>query len=77
MKTRAKYPLLLILTILSFAAQAQQPEMADGLRSEGKIYVVVAIILIILAGFIGYLILMDRKIKKLEDLLAEKTSQPK
>lgn len=63
----------LILTALSLSANAQSDvPMADGLRAEGKIYVVVAIILIVLTGLIVYLFLMDRKVKKLEDLLAEK-----
>jgi hypothetical protein len=59
--------------------QNEQPEaeMADRLRADGKIYVVVAIILIILAGFIAYLIALDRKIKKLENLLNDKHSKSK
>ncbi|AYB31086.1 CcmD family protein [Chryseolinea soli] len=68
----------LILMALSLSANAQSDvPMADGLRSEGKIYVVVAIILIVLAGLITYLFLMDRKVKKLEDLLAEKKHSTK
>ncbi|SHG92603.1 hypothetical protein SAMN04488109_2499 [Chryseolinea serpens] len=68
----------LILMALSLSANAQTDvPMADGLRSEGKIYVVVAIILIVLAGLITYLFLMDRKVKKLEDLLADKNHSTK
>lgn len=68
----------LVLMALSLSANAQSDvPMADGLRSEGKIYVVVAIILIVLAGLITYLFLMDRKVKKLEDLLAEKKHSTK
>lgn len=68
----------LILIALSLSANAQTDvPMADGLRSEGKIYVVVAIILIVLAGLITYLFLMDRKVKKLEDLLADKNHSTK
>ena len=67
-----------VLMALSLSANAQSDvPMADGLRSEGKIYVVVAIILIVLAGLIAYLFLMDRKVKKLEDLLAEKKHSTK
>ncbi|RAV99924.1 hypothetical protein DQQ10_16970 [Pseudochryseolinea flava] len=44
-------------------------EMADRLRADGKIYVVVAIILTILGGVLTYLILLDRKIGKLEKAL--------
>ncbi|MND06877.1 hypothetical protein D3C83_285220 [compost metagenome] len=45
--------------------------MADTLRSEGKIYVVVAIMLVIFIGLIGYLFLMDRKITRLEKKIFE------
>lgn len=41
-------------------------EMADGLRASGKIYVVVAVVVTILAGLILYVARLDRKINKLE-----------
>ncbi|HLW20103.1 MAG TPA: hypothetical protein VKX33_07270 [Cyclobacteriaceae bacterium] len=41
-------------------------EMADVMRSEGKIYVLVGIIGIVLAGILVYLIYTDKKISKLE-----------
>lgn len=41
-------------------------QMADQLRANGKIYVVVAVIIAILVGVIAYLIRLDRKISKLE-----------
>ena len=41
-------------------------EMADSMRADGKIYVVVAVILTILAGLILYVARVDRKISKLE-----------
>jgi hypothetical protein len=40
--------------------------MADVMRSEGKIYVLVAIILVIFIGFIFYLIKTEQKLKKIE-----------
>jgi len=40
--------------------------MADALRSNGKIYVVVLVICTIFAGIILFLVALDRKIKKLE-----------
>jgi len=46
---------------------AQPVEMADTMRSEGKIYVVVGIVLIVLAGLIAYLFMLDRRVKKLEN----------
>ncbi len=41
-------------------------QMADGLRSNGKIYVVVAVLLTVLTGLIIYVVTVDRKITKLE-----------
>jgi hypothetical protein len=68
-----KITLLLLVLSAALQVQAQESvEMADRLRADGKIYVVVGIILIILAGFIGYLITIDFKIKKLEKLISEK-----
>lgn len=46
-----------------------QPEMADTMRSEGKIYVVVVILLIIFFGLIGYLVVLDRKVTRIEKKL--------
>ena len=63
----------LVFVLLQFSLFAQsEVEMADSLRSEGKIYVVVAIMLVIFLGLIGYLFLMDRKITRLERKISEK-----
>lgn len=65
-----------LLTALGILASpllfAQEVEMADTMRSEGKIYVVVAILLTILAGLLLYIFLTDRKISGLEKKIAEK-----
>lgn len=47
-------------------AQDAKPEMADMMRSNGKIYVVVAVCLTILIGLFIYVFLIDRKISRLE-----------
>ena len=39
----------------------------DFLRSTGKIYVVVAVIAIVLAGLFAFLVSLDRRLTKLED----------
>lgn len=41
-------------------------EMADLMRSEGKIYVLVGIIALILIGLLIYVIQTDRRVSKLE-----------
>jgi uncharacterized membrane protein YcjF (UPF0283 family) len=52
---------------LSCAVFAQDKvEMADSMRSNGKIYVVVAVCLTILVGLFIYVFLVDRKISRLE-----------
>ena len=65
--------------LISFAAQAQEKiavtaadysnnevEMADVMRSEGKIYVLVGIIVLIFIGLLAYVIQTDRRVSKLE-----------
>ena len=47
-------------------AQTEKVDMADAMRSNGKIYVVVAVLATILLGIVLYLVRLDRKIKKLE-----------
>lgn len=47
-------------------AQNSEVQMADTFRDNGKIFVVVAVIVTIFAGIILYLIRLDRKLTKLE-----------
>lgn len=67
-----KYLYLLVFLLISMSATAQDAEMADVMRSNGKIYVIVGIILIVLIGLIAYLFLLDRKITRLENQLNSK-----
>ena len=59
-------------TLPSVLAQAQdslqreKPQMADAMRSNGKIYVVVTVLVIILTGLFIYLLNLDRKMSRLE-----------
>lgn len=71
-----KAPLAALL-LLSQNLMAQQPvadgvEMADRLRADGKIWVVVAVIAAVFTGIIVYLIRLDRQIGKLEKEVKEK-----
>jgi CcmD family protein len=60
----------LIFVLASFVANAQADvEMADQFRADGKIYVVIAVISIILIGLFVYLFRLDRKITDLENRL--------
>lgn len=66
-----KAPLATLL-LLSHTLLAQQPvsngvEMADKLRADGKIWVVVTVVAAVFAGIIIYLVRLDREIGKLEE----------
>ncbi|MFC4263784.1 CcmD family protein [Ferruginibacter yonginensis] len=58
--------LLMLLLCVSSFAQANNVEMADTMRSNGKIYVVVTVCVTILLGLFLYVFLIDRKISKIE-----------
>ena len=55
------------------SGEANRVEMADVMRQEGKIYVVVAVILLLFAGFVVYAIRIDRKVSRLEKELHNET----
>jgi CcmD family protein len=60
----------LLFILITFAANAQADvEMADQFRADGKIYVVIAVVSIILAGLFVYLFRLDRKLTNLENRL--------
>ncbi len=54
------------MPMLCLFAQDSSAAMADDFRSEGKIYVVVAVMLTILAGIFFYLVRLDRTVSRLE-----------
>ena len=60
--------LVLLLTSLNLFAQ-EEVQMADQMRADGKIWVVVAVIAIVFIGIITYLVMLDRKINKIEKSL--------
>ena len=66
-----KYLITLILSIVfttqGIAQQNNVVEMADVMRSNGKIYVVVAVLATIFIGLMIYLIRIDKKVQKLEE----------
>jgi len=55
----------LLVTIINYA-QDDKVEMADTMRSNGRIYVVVAVVVLILVGLFLYLLRLDKKITNLE-----------
>lgn len=67
MRNSLKSLMLLALVALPFLSKAQAVEMADTLRSSGKIYIVVGVIAIIFIGIVVYLFTLDRRISKIEE----------
>ena len=66
---RSKILMLFVAVLFSVIVHGQNTDAADTdgvMRSAGKIYVVLAVVLTILAGLIFYVIRLDRKISKLE-----------
>ena len=70
MRTKINRLLFVLMTAMmclpAMAQEVRKVEMADVMRSNGKIYVVIAVILTILTGLILYVVRLDRKISQLE-----------
>ncbi len=64
--------LMLSFFLLVSLSSYSQVEMADNFRGEGKIYIVIGVILIILTGFFVLLFRLDKRTKKLEKEVREK-----
>ncbi|MCZ2484574.1 CcmD family protein [Aquirufa antheringensis] len=58
--------LLLLLLSFTASAQASDIEMADQFRADGKIYVVIAVVSVVLMGLFAYLFRLERKVTDLE-----------
>lgn len=54
------------LVSFTLPAQAGEVDMADAMRASGKIYVVVAVLSTVMTGIIIYLVLLDRRLSRLE-----------
>lgn len=63
LKTTLLTLFFLLITVVGFS---QDTEMADTMRSNGRIYVVVAVVITILTGLILYVVRLDRKMSRLE-----------
>jgi succinate dehydrogenase hydrophobic anchor subunit len=57
---------VLVFSVIAHAQNGKPVEMADQMRSNGRIYVVVAVMLTILVGLILYIVRIDRSLSKLE-----------
>jgi hypothetical protein len=70
----ALFSLLMGLTTLAAEASPSSTsvEMADAMRSNGKIYVVLAVVLIIQVGLFAFLWILDRRLSRWEASNASK-----
>ena len=58
--------LYLLMLLIGTPALAQAQTFDNLMRSSGRIYVVIAVLLIIFVGIILYIVRIDRKISKLK-----------
>jgi uncharacterized membrane protein len=60
--------LILFFSLFSLVASAQASdiEMADQFRADGKIYVVIAVVSVVLIGLFAYLFRLESKVSALE-----------
>lgn len=62
--------------MLPFVSMAtDEVPMADTFRKEGKIYVVVGVLIIIMAGILILLLALERRLNKLEKSLKQDSSK--
>lgn len=63
---------ILFCVLNSIFCYSQEVEMADAMRSSGKIYVVVGVLVTIFLGIIAFLLMIDRKVSDLEKKIGRK-----
>lgn len=61
------FSLLFCSLVINAQQVDEKVQMADGMRSNGKIYVVVLVLLTVLTGLILYVVKIDKKITRLEN----------
>jgi len=67
-----RYFLRSILLLMTFLlplltkAQSAAPEMADEIRGNGKIYIVLACVLMVLFGMIAFLLILEKRLARIE-----------
>ena len=71
-KQQFVFIVLFVLSNNIFSQDMHQPEMADSFYKDGKIYIVISVLSIVLIGVLVYLFSMDRKLNKLEKELKDK-----
>lgn len=62
-----KGQLLIAALLASAITRAEDIEMADAMRANGKIFVVVGVLALVFIGLAIYLLQLDRRVRKLEE----------
>lgn len=69
--------LVLLFTASFIQAQdmmaVQEPEMADILREDGKIWIVITVIGMIFTALVLFMIYLERRLKKLEERIKKRS----
>ncbi len=65
MKYRIVLAFLMSL-LIPFISLGQEVEMADGMRANGKIYIVIVVLSVVLAGIFLFLMSIDYRLRKIE-----------
>src|SRR6476620_572857 len=64
---RIIYSFIFLFTCFMADAETQAgPVMADGFRAEGKIWVVISVIALVFLALVGWLIMLEKRIGKIE-----------
>lgn len=63
----ARIGLIYVLCFVTNSLTAQPEAPADFMRSIGKMYVVVGVIVLVFLGLVSWLVYLDRRLTKLED----------
>lgn len=69
----SKYYFLTVILCCALFAQAQDAQMADELRAQGKIYIVVGVLAAIFVALVVYLAAQERRIRKMEKEIEGRT----
>lgn len=67
-----KFSLLALHFLMPLVAFPQNAAMADRMRSDGKIYVVIAVIAVVFLCLLAFLIYLERKLNRLEKRVRNK-----
>ncbi len=73
MMNRLSLIIIIIISVLQSTAQGEV-EMADNFRGEGKIYVVLAVLIVILSGLFYAIFRIERKVKRLEQNIRDRNA---